>query len=59
MSQAPCTGIIQEATSIMDYDLREEGSRGAAVRRVCPVLHDLYGAPETKSEPRPAEVSEV
>ncbi|CAE7783426.1 unnamed protein product [Symbiodinium sp. CCMP2456] len=30
--RAACTGIIQEANAIMDYDLREEGPGRAAVR---------------------------
>ena len=45
--QAPCNDIIQRANSIMEYDMRE-GKQGHAAA-ICPVLRELYKAPETHS----------
>lgn len=52
--EAPCTEIIQRATSTIDYDQRAEkqshSSTGAPISRVCPVLRELYQADETHSD---------
>ena len=45
--EAPCTDIIKQATSTIDYDLRHDGS-GPLARQVCPVLKALYQARFTK-----------
>ena len=53
ISKAPCTEIIERATSIVDYDLRDEKrspDTAASVTRVCPVLHDLYQADLSMSD---------
>ena len=53
ISKAPCTEIIERATSIVDYDLRDEKlspDTAGSVTRVCPVLHDLYQADPTMSD---------
>ena len=47
--QAACCEIIQRATSIIDYDLRDHDADSVSMSRVCPVLRDLYKAPESKS----------
>lgn len=44
--KAPCVEIIRRATSIIDYDQRASTSAP-----VCPVLRELYGAPEKHAVP--------
>ena len=53
ISKAPCTEIIERATSIVDYELIDEKrspDTAASVTRVCPVLHDLYQADLSMSD---------
>ena len=51
--EAACTDIIQRATSIVNYDLRDQPQSpdsSAQMPRVCPVLWDLYAANDKKSD---------
>ena len=56
-SKAPCVDIIDRATSIVDYDRREEKQKficdPSMQPRCCPVLRELYGREKSKSEPCP------
>lgn len=49
--EAHCTDIIKRATSIVDYDLRDQCSAGVRNLQVCKVLRALYHVPEYKSVP--------
>ena len=53
--KAPCTEIIQRATSTIDYDQRVEKlnhNPAASVAPVCPILRDLYQGNPLKSDTR-------
>ena len=52
--EVPCTDIIRQATATMDYDrrrLQNDPNAASSTSQVCPVLLDLYNAPENKSVP--------